>query len=139
MITLYKEEFYSRPVVEAQNALMGRTHYVDPATLQFHKARILDCGIAKNGLLFWLIESCASDWQGNTRVIRPVVFDVLGTTVYRPDLQGSFARSAQAHIALNQFLLSFNAKAHTLAALREHQAQHAECVDSLVTMIQDSA
>ena len=67
--------------------LEGRTHYVDPNTLRFHKSRILSAHNICNGLLFYVIESCALDMHGTKRGFRGVVFDLYGNILTRSKLE----------------------------------------------------
>jgi hypothetical protein len=60
---LYKDRYYSDPIAQAQDQLMGRTHYVDPETLRYHHARVLRARPVCSGLLFRIIESTAADRQ----------------------------------------------------------------------------
>lgn len=73
----------------AQQNLSGKTHYVDDDTLRFHKSRIQCSQKLANGLLFYICTSDALDMNGTRRGFRYVVFDVFGTTVFRPDLEGA--------------------------------------------------
>lgn len=86
----------SYPKVNAQRNLDGITHYVEDSTLRFHKSRILKANATVDGLLFYIIESYAADYQGKTRLFRPVIFDIAGNTISRPDLENGFKTRAQA-------------------------------------------
>ena len=69
------------PKWDAQRNLQGRTHYVDDDTLKGFKARILDAGLAHDGLTYWLIESVGSKPTDPRRNKRFVAFDVFGTVL----------------------------------------------------------
>jgi hypothetical protein len=91
-----KDRYYSDPTAQAQDQLMGRTHYVDPETLRHHHARVLRARPVCSGLLFRIIESAAADYQNTKRVYRYVVFDVWGEVVTRPELEDSFSSTDKA-------------------------------------------
>ena len=119
-MNLYRDES-SNPKWNAQRNLCGRTHYVDDATLRFHKSRILKTVISDGGLLFGLVESCALDMHNTRRGYRPVIFDVFGTILDRPKLDECYRTSRQATAALYANLEEIAAKQHTLAAITEHE------------------
>ena len=91
---LYSDE-HTNPRINAQRNLLGRTHYADDATLHFHKARILSARATSDGLLFYVIESVAIDYQNTTRGFRPVIFDLCGQVLSRPDLNTHAKRAAK--------------------------------------------
>ena len=105
---LYKDRYYSDPIAQAQDQLMGRTHYVDPETLRHHHARVLRARPVWSGLLFQIIESTAADYQNTKRVYRYVVFDVWGEVVTRPELDDSFSSTDKALKAFDQWLADFD-------------------------------
>ena len=105
---LFKDRYYSDPAAQAQDQLMGRTHYVDPETLRYHHARVLRARPVCSGLLFRIIESTAADYQNTKRVYRYVVFDVWGEVVTRPELEDSFSSTDKALKAFDQWLSGFN-------------------------------
>jgi hypothetical protein len=105
---LYKDRYYSDPIAQAQDQLMGRTHYVEPETLRYHHARILRARPVCSGLLFRIIESTAADYQNTKRVYRYVVFDVWGEVVTRPELEDSFSSTDKALKAFDQWLAGFD-------------------------------
>jgi len=114
----------SYPEYDAPRNLQGRTHYADPDTLKCFKAKILNAGHTKDGLLYWLVESVQSrpNHGGYTR--RAVVFDVFGTIVNeRADMretQGEWFRDThKAEASVFEFLKTFNAVAHTAKTLKE--------------------
>lgn len=121
---LYRNE-HSHPVADAQRNLMGRTHYVDPDTLRFHKSRILCARVHADGLLYSIIESCAADMNNRKRVFRYVIFDVLGTVLDRPDLDNSFSSRHWAEKAMWKSLESIDAIKHTSQALKARAAYRA--------------
>ena len=103
---LYKDRYYSDPAAQAQDQLMGRTHYVDPETLRHHHARVLRARPVCSGLLFRIIESTAA--ENTKRVYRYVVFDVWGEVVTRPELEDSFSSTDKALKAFDQWLVDFD-------------------------------
>lgn len=98
----------SKPKACAQSALMGRTHYVDPATLRFHKARITSAQPIAMGAFFVIVESCAMDYQNTRRTFRAVCFDIFGTVIYRPDLDSGSTSTETAIKAFYKFWNEFN-------------------------------
>ena len=115
----------SYPENDAPRNLQGRTHYADADTLKAFKAKILNGGCTKDGLLYWLVESVQSrpDHGGYTR--RAVVFDVFGTEVNeRPSFaatQGEwFKDTRKAEDSAFAFLKSFDAVTHTAKTLKEN-------------------
>ena len=125
MTRLYQSMYRSSAKYEAQDQLQGRSHYCDDSTLRFHHARILQCDTAKNGLLFWLVESVALDMNNTKRGFRYVVFDVFGNVVSRVNLDQAFKTSKQALKAKNEFMNGFDALAHTKQALID-QKKHVD-------------
>ena len=107
--------------VNAQNNLMGRTHYVDDSTLRFHKSRILKAKATVDGLLFYLIESCAADMDNTRRIFRHVIFDITGNTVSRPSLDEGCKTRAQAEKQLWAAMELIDNKALSLAAVNRAQ------------------
>lgn len=95
----FQERYFSQPKHEAQEALLGRTHYVDDATLRYFHARITDARPIMEGLFFEIMESSSKDMHNTARGFRVVVFDVFGETVYRPGIEGMKSTSAAARKA----------------------------------------
>ena len=85
---------YDAPKANAQANLAGISHYVDDSTLRFHKARVLDSGTQSCGIIFWLLESVASDPDGAERTFRGVIFAPDGTVIHRPEGWGFKTRTA---------------------------------------------
>lgn len=103
--------------VNAQNNLCGRTHYVDDSTLRFHKGRILRAKATCDGLLFYIIESCAADMHNTRRIFRPVIFDIAGHVISRPALEDGCKTRAQAEKMLWAEMEKIDNKASALAAV----------------------
>lgn len=112
----------------AQSALKGRTFYADDDTLRFHKSRILESGVSHKGLLFWIIESVALDYENTKRAFRPVVFDVTGRTVERKNKEDAYKTKKQAQAALDEILASVDAMKETREGLasERHALDRAE-------------
>lgn len=124
------------PKYDAQRNLMGRTHYVDPDTLRWHKSRILSRAILANGLLYRITESVALDMHNTKRGKRCVVFDVFGSTVYHPDLESCFSTSDAARNAAQKQEIDLIAHYRTAIAERLHWAkQDAEKAEKALTTI----
>ena len=116
---LYKDRYYSDPTAQAQDQLIGRTHYVDPETLRYHHARVLRARPVCSGLLFRIIESTAADYQNTKRVYRYVVFDVWGEIIARPDLEDGFSSTDKALKGFDDWLAGFDPVEHYRAKLGE--------------------
>jgi hypothetical protein len=95
----FQERYFSQPKYEAQEALLGRTHYVTDSTLRYFHARITDARPIMEGLFFEIMESSSKDMYNTARGFRVVVFDVFGETVYRPNIEGMKSTSAAARKA----------------------------------------
>ena len=108
----------------AQLNLMGRSHYVDPDTLRFHKSRILKTVITDNGLLLALVESYAADYEGTDRRFRGVVFDICGTVLVRPKLMDGSTNRRAAEKAMWKALNDLDAIALTLQSIDKAAFYH---------------
>ena len=120
--TLRAELYTSRrshPASNAQNNLTGRTHYVDPGSLRFHKSRILSAQPILSGAFFLIIESCALDYDNTRRGVRAVLFDLMGKTVYRPSLEECRRTRDQACRDFEAWIGSFDPIAHYRALMLE--------------------
>jgi hypothetical protein len=95
----FQERYFSQPKHEAQEALLGRTHYVTDSTLRYFHARIIDARPIMEGLFFEIMESSSKDMHNTARGFRVVVFDVFGQTVYRPGIEDMKNTSAAARKA----------------------------------------
>lgn len=114
---------YSKPLANAQDNLMGRTHYVDTKTLRYHGSRIISAWPSAGGLLFTIIESCSLDHGNTRRGFRYVIFDLFGTVISRPDLDHCFATSARARREMYAVLEGIDAPALTLHGIDEQIAR----------------
>jgi len=114
----------------AQYALSGRTHYADPATMRWHKARINHAQLLSMGAFFLIVESCAADYENTRRTFRAVCFDIFGRVVYRPDLDSGSSSTQAATTAFYAFWNKFNEVAYYQEELkgRTARAQNAEIV-----------
>lgn len=103
----------------AQRNLAGRTHYVDPDTLRFHKSRVLRCIIVDSGAFLLITESVALDPQGRERGFRPVAFDLTGCIIDRSSLDSTFKTSSAAVNAMWDMVDSLDPRAYYRDRLRE--------------------
>lgn len=134
MFTLYRQESYNDKY-NAQRNLLGRTHYVDDDTMRSFKSRILTTVNTDDGLLFALVESCSGDYEHKTRIFRPVIFDVFGNVLHRPDLEQSFKTGDQARKAMREALNEIDAVAVTRKAIASQEANYArEIKDARATL-----
>ena len=114
---LYESRYFSNPAHYAQDQLTGRTHYVDDSTLRYFHARVIGAHDDADGLLFWIVESSARDYENNARGFRPVVFDVFGEVIFRLDLANMVKTSDKARALYRDWLESFDIVAHYGEAL----------------------
>lgn len=112
---LFKNES-SDALQNAQRNLMGRTHYVDPDTLRFHKSKVLAAHVIDRGLLFAIITSDALDYDNTRRGFRYAIFDVFGHVVARTAIEDAYRTREQASKAMWAVLNTFDAVGHTLDA-----------------------
>lgn len=122
----------SDPKARAQDSLAGRTHYVDETTLRYFHARVISSGCTCSDTLFYIVESCSLDHQHTHRGFRGVVFDVWGTTVYRPSMEETHKTSEAARRAMYAWLDQFDVAAHYAAELeRRANRRMAEAAEML--------
>ena len=110
----YRDES-SCPKANAQRNLAGRTHYYDADTMRAFKSRILYAEALDNGLIFATVESFA-DYDGK-RLFRPVVFNLLGNTIERPNKNDSFKTKQAAMSAMWDIVNGLDAVELTKAAI----------------------
>lgn len=134
MNTPYKNES-NNPKLNAQRNLDGRTHYVDDATLRWHKSRIISTYIADDGFILALIESYAVDPDKRTRLYRPCVFDIFGNVIERPTLKNGFRNRKTAHNTLKKILANLDAKQITIDAIARAEKYHAQEMNDLRTKL----
>lgn len=115
-IKLFCQESY-KPTVNAQRNLNGKSHYVDPDTLSFFRSHINAANVSESGLIFWLIESCSLNSDHSERGFRFVAFDLFGTTIERPNLNGAVSTSEKARKEFYAWLNGFDVIAHYKGAL----------------------
>ena len=116
-LRLYESRYFSRPIDYAQSQLQGRTHYTDPDTLRFFHARIVAAQHAADGLLFWIVESCSANHDNTSRGFRPVVFDIFGEVIFRPDLSNLVKTSDKARTLYSDWFETVDLAAHYRKAL----------------------
>ena len=108
----FKDAQRSSPVLNAQDALSGITHYCDTSTLRFHHSRIINACPMSSGAFFKVTETCAQDYQNTRRGYRVVLFDLTGTAVYRPSLDELTRTREQAYTAFWSWFDQFDELAH---------------------------
>ena len=119
----------NNPKARAQDCLSGRTHYVDDETLRYFRSRILSSDAICSDTLFYIIESVSLDSNHTRRGVRGVVFDIFGTTVYRPSLDQCYRTTELAKRALWAWLDGFSEADHYVVCLesrairKEREAQ----------------
>jgi hypothetical protein len=123
----------NRPTDNAQENLMGRTHYVDPGTLRFHKSRVLSARPAMGGAFFLIVESCALDYNNTQRGFRAVLFDLIGNTMYHPKLEECRRSRDAAMRDYEKWLATFDPIQHYAAALNDRAAEYARAIEDFRT------
>lgn len=108
----FRDAQRSSPVLNAQDALTGLTHYCDPGALRFHHSRIVGACVASSGAFFKVTETCAQDYQNTRRGYRVVLFDLTGEAVYRPNLEGLRRTREQADREFWAWFNEFDKIAH---------------------------
>lgn len=109
----------------AQRNLIGRTHYVDDATLRSFHSRILYSAAIDNGLLFALVESLALDMHNTWRGYRYVIFDVFGSVVSPVDIKYCFKSRKAAEKAMWKTLDAMDALEITAQAIDRQERNFA--------------
>lgn len=109
---IFKEAHRSTPVLNAQDALTGITHYCDAGTLRFHHSRIVGASVVSCGAFFKVTETCAQDYQNTRRGYRVVLFDMTGSAVYRPSLDELTRTREQADKAFYSWFDQFDEIGH---------------------------
>jgi hypothetical protein len=118
----------------AERNLSGRTHFCDPATRKYFKARVLNSGMSDDGLVFWLIESNRSKPFDSKRNKRFVAFDVFGTVLN--DREEWHATSAQAHKAGIDWLKQFDSKTHTRLELAGKARRDIKAAEQIIEALE---
>jgi hypothetical protein len=126
------------PKYNAQRNLQGLTHYVDDATLRYHRSRILLTAINFDGLLFGLVESVSLDPNHTQRGFRAVVFDVFGTIIQRRGLEDCRKTRAAAEKDMRRTMQSVDALAHTLTAIEEQKRAYGRDLDAFARAITEN-
>ena len=117
-IDLFKERG-GKPLNQAQRNLDGRTHYVEDSTIKSFVGQIHATHILDGGLLIGIVESVQAGPNAESgRVFRPVVFDLFGNVVYRPDIDESFQTLKLATMDFWDKADSFDAHKLTLEGLK---------------------
>lgn len=127
----------SDPKARAQDSLNGRTHYVDDSTLRFFHARVISSGCTCSDTLFYIVESCSLDHQHTRRGFRGVVFDVWGTTVYRPSMEQTQKTGDAARRAMYAWLDQFDVAGHYAAELERQAARLEQQADRMRVAVGD--
>ncbi len=122
-MTLYKDES-SNPTLNAQRNLMGRTHFVDPDTLRFHKSKVISARHTHNGLLFAIVTSDSLNYENTKRGFSFAIFDLFGHCLERPNVENAFRTSKQATKAMWDAVNAIDAKAISLKAIEQNAMRH---------------
>ena len=74
-----------KPKLAAQNALAGKSHYVDDQTLKLFNSKVLDAGPILDGLFYFIRESKSNGFDHVERIHDYKYFDIWGNTVREMD------------------------------------------------------
>jgi hypothetical protein len=118
----------------AERNLSGRTHFCDPATRKYFKARVLNSGVSDDGLVFWLIESNRSKPFDSKRNKRFVAFDVFGTVLN--DREEWHATSAQAYKDGMDWLKRFDSRTHTRLELAGKARRDIKAAEQIIEALE---
>ena len=121
-VRLFRHES-TNPTTNAQENLRGLTHYADPDTLRFHRARFLSSREILSGCAFMVIESVSLDWDHTQRGFRFAVFDVFGNVIERADLENTVSTSDKARKLFWQWLETFDPFAYYNETLTRRSAR----------------
>ena len=108
----FRDAQRSTPVLNAQDALTGLTHYCDAGTLRYHHSRIVGACVVSCGAFFKITETCSQDYQNTRRGYRVVLFDLTGEAVYRPSLDELTRTREQADKAFYAWFNEFDELGH---------------------------
>ena len=108
----FRDAQRSTPVLNAQDALTGLTHYCDAGTLRYPHSRIVGACVVSCGAFFKVTETCAQDYQNTRRGYRVVLFDLTGEAVYRPSLSELTRTREQADKAFWAWFNQFDELGH---------------------------
>lgn len=117
-VSLFRHESYDAKT-NAQRNLEGRTHYADTDTLRYFAARILSAGDVDRGLLFYVLESTATNADKTARGFRFVIFDIWGTVVERVSLESCWKTSDAARRNMWAYLNALDTAAYYRDKLNE--------------------
>jgi hypothetical protein len=106
----------------AQQNLEGKTYFVSPDNLKFHKSRVLSSRAVADGLLFKVTTSDSLDYNHTKRGVRVHLFDVFGTHVWGVDL-GQASKDRKGAEKVFDAAPDFDVAAHYKKALTERAAR----------------
>lgn len=115
----------SDPTTNAEQNLMGRTHYVDPKTRKYFGSRIQSARPICGGLLFAIVESVYRTHEKTSRGYRPVIFDLGGNVIERIKTDETYKSNAAADKALRAMMENLDAIAITHEAIDRADRNHA--------------
>lgn len=118
------------PTYNAQRNLEGKTYFVSPDNLKFHRSRVLSSRAIAGGLLFKVTTSDSLDFNHTKRGVRVHLFDVFGTHVWGVDLEQASKDSKGANKVFDA-APPFDVAAHYKKALTERAARLSREVSDL--------
>ena len=81
----FRQNSSYKPKYSAQNALAGKSHYVDDQTLRLFNAKVLDAGPILQGLFYFIRESKSNGFDHVERIHDYKYFDIWCNTVREMD------------------------------------------------------
>jgi len=81
----FRQNSSYKPKYSAQNALAGKSHYVDDQTLRLFNVKVLDAGPILEGLFYFIRESKSNGFDHVERIHDYKYFDIWGNTVREMD------------------------------------------------------
>ena len=108
---------------KAAALLEGRTHYFDPATTRFHKARVVKLAALCDGAILDAIETYAANYENTRRVYRPVFFALDGFVQDCPTLDESYKTRAAAERAFWAHVETLNPAQELAAAIARRRKE----------------
>ncbi|CAB4136071.1 hypothetical protein UFOVP296_11 [uncultured Caudovirales phage] len=116
---------------DAQRNLSGRSHYASDENLKFFRAKVVHCRADEGGLLLSIIESSPDPGTGKPGK-RAVIFDALGTVIYRGPHYKIIGRAV---VDRNAEILTYNTLYELETALINRATSLRETANEVMTAI----
>jgi len=116
---------------DAQRNLDRRSHYVSDGNLKCFRAKVLSCRAHEGGLLLSIVESSTNAKTGKPGN-RAVIFDALGTVIYKGT---HYSTAARAEVDGNAAILSHNTLFELETVLLNRATSLREMANEVMTVI----